>query len=232
MAAVISIISAISIALAAARLAAILIALMSHAHRSHTEGIEPTDLVPLLERVSSLHTHLCPRQVLGVRIGLLGAACLGVSVPQSDKRLLAFVETDGCFADGVSVATGCWLGHRTLSLIDCGKAAATLVDTESGRAVRVRPQPHARDQALMYAPDAPDKWTAQLKAYQLMADRDLLEARPVTLTLDIEAMVSRPGLRVPCAECGEEIMNEREVLRGGVAFCKVCAGVATYYREP
>jgi formylmethanofuran dehydrogenase subunit E len=202
-----------------------------HSHQSHTEAIQPTPLAPLLEEVAALHKHLCPRQVLGVRLGLLGAKCLEIDVLRSDKRLLAFVETDGCFADGVSVATGCWLGHRTLRLFDYGKAAATLVDTESGRAVRVRPHPEAREQALRYAPDATDKWRAQLLAYQLMPESALLQATSVTVTLDIEALVSRPGLRVPCAGCGEEIMNEREVLRGGVALCKVCAGGASYYRE-
>jgi formylmethanofuran dehydrogenase subunit E len=196
---------------------------------SHTEVIQPTYLAPLLEEVASLHRHLCPRQVLGVRIGLLGARCLQIDVPRSNKRLLALVETDGCFADGVSVATGCWLGHRTLRLFDYGKAAATFVDTESGRAVRVRPHPEARDRAPEYAPEAPDKWSAQLLAYQLMPESALLQAAPVTLTLDIEALVSRPGLRVSCAQCGEEIMNEREVLREGAALCKVCAGDASYY---
>jgi formylmethanofuran dehydrogenase subunit E len=207
---------------------------MTEAHLSYhsqTGAIQTSPLAPLLEQVAALHKHLCPRQVLGVRLGLLGARCLQIDVPRSDKRLLAFVETDGCFADGVSVATGCWLGHRTLRLFDYGKAAATLVDTETGRAVRVRPHPCARDQALRYAPDAPDKWSAQLLAYQLMPESALLEATLVTLIVDIEALVSRPGLRVSCAQCSEEIMNEREVLRDGAALCRVCAGDTSYYRE-
>ena len=55
--------------------------------------------------------------------------CSICELPQTDKRLYTFVETDGCFADGVMVATGCSLGHRTLRLIDYGKVAATFVDT-------------------------------------------------------------------------------------------------------
>jgi len=46
------------------------------------------------------HGHLCPGQVLGVRMGLYAQESFPFPFPQKDKRLLAFVETDGCFADG------------------------------------------------------------------------------------------------------------------------------------
>jgi formylmethanofuran dehydrogenase subunit E len=182
-----------------------------------------------LERLAGLHRHLCPRQVLGVRAGLYAAGLLGLPVPQRDKRLLAIVETDGCFTSGVSVATGCALGHRTLRLVDHGKAALTLVDTLTERAVRVWPQPEARRRALAYALDVPGRWHAQLAAYQVMPVEELLCARPVALALDLAALISRPGLRVACAGCGEEIMNGREVLRDGRPLCRGCAGDA-YYR--
>ncbi|HZY41747.1 MAG TPA: FmdE family protein, partial [Anaerolineae bacterium] len=71
-------------------------------------------LKELLQQSAAMHQHLCPRQVLGARLGLLAGFELGLTVPQSDKRLLAIVETDGCFADGIAVATGCTVGHRTL----------------------------------------------------------------------------------------------------------------------
>src|SRR5437879_9363273 len=48
----------------------------------------------------------CPRQVLGIQMGLLPANPLGLDLPPDAKHALAIVETDGCFADGVSVATG------------------------------------------------------------------------------------------------------------------------------
>lgn len=42
--------------------------------------------------------RLCPRQVMGARIGLQGGRLLGLALPQvsGQKRLLTFVETDGC----------------------------------------------------------------------------------------------------------------------------------------
>jgi formylmethanofuran dehydrogenase subunit E len=188
-----------------------------------------SDLSPYLEQTAALHDHLCPRQVLGVRMGVYAATLLDLNLPQEDKRLFVFVETDGCFADGVSVATGCSLGHRTMRLVDYGKAAATFVDRDSERAMRISPHPQARTGAMQYAPDAPDHWHAQLIAYQVMPDRELLRAQSVQLTIDMAAIVSRPGLRVICACCGEEIMNEREVLRSGETLCRACAGEGRYY---
>ena len=72
------------------------------------------DIQTLLEQASARHSHLCPRQVLGVRMALAGAAALGLELPRNDKTLLVIAETDGCFVDGLEVAAGVTPGHRTL----------------------------------------------------------------------------------------------------------------------
>ncbi|MBI3177949.1 MAG: formylmethanofuran dehydrogenase, partial [Chloroflexi bacterium] len=71
-------------------------------------------LTELLEVSAALHRHLCPRQVLGVRMGMLAGEVLGLDLPQGDKRLFTIVETDGCASDGIATATNCWVGRRTL----------------------------------------------------------------------------------------------------------------------
>lgn len=190
------------------------------------------DLQSLLERSSARHSHLCPRQVLGARIGLAGAAAVGLEIPRADKRLLVIVETDGCFADGVEVATGCTVGHRTLRVEDLGKIAATFVDVRSGRAVRVAPQLDVRERAYAYAPDEPRHYFAQLAAYQIMPESELLALQPVELVPPVEAIVSRPVVRTICDRCGEEIINEREVIRGGSTLCRSCAGNGYYQVNP
>jgi len=187
------------------------------------------DLQDLLTKTAALHDHLCPRQVLGVRTGLLAARLFGLDLPQAGKCLFAFVETDGCYSDGVSVSTGCWLGHRTLRLVDYGKVACTLVDTQTGKALRITPNPAARATALLRAREAPDPWHAQRDAYRTMPDDELLRVLPVSLSVSLQSIISRPGLRAECAMCGEEIMNAREVLLDGRALCRRCAGVESYY---
>lgn len=182
----------------------------------------------LLANSAALHRHLCPRQVLGVRMGLFAGDLLGVDVPQADKRLLTIVETDGCFADGVSAASGCRVGRRTLRVEDYGKVAATFIDTYTQRAVRIAPNGMARDLAWRYAPEARNRWEAQRLGYQRVPADRLLIAQPVTLKVPIDQIVSRPGRRVSCAICGEEIINEREVVHGSGVMCRACAGQAYY----
>ena len=186
-------------------------------------------LQEMLEHTAAMHKHLCPRQVLGVRMGRLGAELLELEMPQTDKRVLAFVESDGCFADGLSAATGCTLGHRTLRLFDYGKVAVTLVDSKTGRAIRIAPRADSRQRAAEAAPEAANRWKGQLEAYQKIPTELLLEARDVALNLDVAALVGKPGVRVSCARCKEEILNQREVLRDGETICQSCAG-ESYWR--
>jgi formylmethanofuran dehydrogenase subunit E len=187
-----------------------------------------TDLHALLDQTIALHHHLCPRQVIGVRMGMLAGELLNLELPQTDKRLYTFVETDGCFADGVAVATGCWLGHRTMRLMDYGKVAATFVDAETGHAVRIWPHPQSRQRAAHYVPNAPSRWQAQLEAYQIMPADELLCAEEVHLNLSMQALISKAGIRTTCAVCGEEILNEREVVINGQTMCRSCADGGYY----
>jgi formylmethanofuran dehydrogenase subunit E len=187
------------------------------------------DLQTLLQRSAKRHhDHLCPRQVLGVRMGMFAGEILGLPLPQSDKRLYALVETDGCLVDGITAATECSCGHRTMHIFDYGKTAAAFADTVSGRTIRIMPSPTARARARHYAPNALDRWHAQLAAYQVMPTSELLVAQKVSLSISLAALISRHGLRVVCEVCGEDIINEREVRRCGHILCQACAGNAYY----
>ncbi|MDE3089482.1 MAG: TraR/DksA C4-type zinc finger protein [Chloroflexota bacterium] len=187
-------------------------------------------LEELLRTSGSRHKELCPRQVLGVRMGMLAGALLDLDLPQADKRLLAIVETDGCATDGIAAATGCAVGRRTMRIEDFGKVAATFVDTATERAVRVVPRIEARALAREYAPAASSRWQAQLAGYQRMPDDCLLRWEWVALRTPVRALVARDGVRVLCEVCQEEIIKDRQVLRDGVAVCRACAGQA-YYRQ-
>ena len=187
------------------------------------------DIQLLLQKSAQHHSHLCPRQILGVRIGLTGMDALGLGANQGSKRLLVILETDGCFADGVIAATNCTVGHRTLRVEDYGKVAATFVDTKTGRTVRVVPMLDIRNRAYTCCPDESRHYFAQMQAYQTMPAEQLVTVTEVQLVTPIEQIVSRPGVRVECVFCGEEIMNEREVIVDGQPLCRACAG-RTYYQ--
>jgi formylmethanofuran dehydrogenase subunit E len=188
------------------------------------------DIKPLLEIASRDHKHLCPRQILGVRIGLRGTSALGFDTSSRQKHLLVISETDGCFIDGVIAATKCTVGHRTLRLEDYGKVAATFVNTQTGQAVRVAPALDVRQRANAYAPDESRHYFAQLQAYQVMPDEEMMTVEDIVLNIPIADIVSHSGIRVNCERCGEEIMNERQVVIEGKSYCHFCAQ-GGYYRS-
>ncbi len=185
-------------------------------------------LEELLQMSSTRHQHLCPRQVLGVRMGMYAAEVLELGLPQQDKRLFTFLETDGCLLDGVSAATGCWVGRRTMCIMDFGKMAATFVDTRTDRAVRIAPHPEVRQTVRRYATRAEDQWHAYVEAYQVMPVEELLVVQPVHLIVSMQAFISREGAKTRCNQCGEEIFNEREMYFEDQILCCSCAGQAYY----
>jgi formylmethanofuran dehydrogenase subunit E len=186
----------------------------------------------LLKQSSARHDHLCPRQVLGVRIGLAGLAALELDSPVDKSTALIIIESDGCFADGIEVSTGAAIGHRTLRVNDFGKMAATFADVKTGCVIRISPELNVRERALLYAPDEPRHYFAQLQGYQVMPDTDLLRIQEVVLNPTLEELISKPLVRVNCDYCGEEIINEREVTVNGAVLCRTCANDGYYLIKP
>lgn len=64
-----------------------------------------------------------------------------------------------------------------------------------------------------------------------MPSHELFTTQPVSLMLDLEKIISQPGLCVICAGCGEEIMNGREIHRDGENLCRACNGESYYFPE-
>ena len=63
-----------------------------------------------------------------------------------------------------------------------------------------------------------------------MPAEELLQVREIELTSSLARLLSKPGYRVECQACGEEVLNEREILREGMTLCRACAG-ESYYQE-
>jgi len=186
-------------------------------------------LSTLLEKSASEHSHLCPRQVLGVRMGLAGLKLLSLDAPITPKTGLIIIETAGCFADGIRASTGATVGHRTLRVNDVGKVAATFTNLKSGSSLRLAPQFDARTKAHQYAPDEKRRYFAQLHGYQRMPDEELFKIQRVELITSAAQIMSHQDARAKCSICGEEIINEREVIVDGQVLCQTCA-YGGYYR--
>jgi formylmethanofuran dehydrogenase subunit E len=183
-----------------------------------------------LREAEQAHGHLCAGQILGVRLAMLGLERLGIDDPRGAdrKRLITFVEIDRCATDAVMVVTGCRLGKRALKFRDWGKMAATFVDVNSGRAVRVAAKESSKSLAREMHPEIANKNQQQMLAYREMKADDLFDVQWVTVKLLEEEFPSFKGEKVNCSECGEGINFRREVRREGKILCRSCAGESYY----
>lgn len=180
----------------------------------------------LLAISTKIHGHLCAGQVIGVRMAMAGLAYIGLDDPKGAdrKKLYVLVEIDRCATDAIQSVTGCSLGKRSLRWVDFGIMAATFVNLESGRAVRVTAREEARALADTYCPEITDKYRRQLEAYRRMTLDELFTFQEVQVNLRDCDLPGRPLRRVPCADCGDWVQDCREVERDGRLLCRACAG--------
>ncbi|MDI6744354.1 MAG: FmdE family protein [Thermodesulfovibrionales bacterium] len=186
-----------------------------------------------LDESVKIHGHLCPGQVLGVKMSMLGMRGAGIEDPKGKdrKNIIVFVEMDRCATDAVQSVTGCSLGHRTMKFMDYGKMAATFVNLKTGRAVRVMAKEEARGKAKEYFPEAENKYAAQLEAYKIMPDEELFEVMNVNVKVKPEDMPGRPLKRVKCDTCGEYVQDMRDIHKNGKVLCRPCAEGGYYKVE-
>jgi formylmethanofuran dehydrogenase subunit E len=184
------------------------------------------------EMAAAAHGHMCAGQVLGLRLAIHGMALLGIEDPagKDRKRVVTYVEIDRCATDAIGVVTGCRLGKRALKFMDFGKMAATFCDLETGKAVRVSAKESSKARAKELYPEIESKNAQQMKAYRELADGELFEVTWVKVKIGPEDLPGFKGPRVTCAECGEGISFQREVVREGRVVCRGCAG-ERYYEE-
>jgi formylmethanofuran dehydrogenase subunit E len=183
-----------------------------------------------LEDAAAAHGHLCAGQVLGVRMAMLGLKSLGLEDPQGRdrKRIVTFVEIDRCATDAVMVVTGCRLGKRALKFRDWGKVAATFVDVETGKAVRVAARESSKALAKSLHPEITDKNQQQMLAYRELPDDEMFQIQRVRVALPPEEFPGYKGERMICDGCGEGINFRREIHREGKILCRSCAGESYY----
>jgi len=183
-----------------------------------------------LHDAEQAHGHLCAGQILGVRMAMLGLERLGIEDPRGKdrKRLVTFVEIDRCATDAIAVVTGCRLGKRALKFRDWGKMAATFVDLQTGKAVRVAARESSKNRAREMHPEIADKNRQQMLAYREMGDEELFATQWVKVAVPPEEFPGYRGERVACEACGEGINFRREVRRESKVLCRACAGESYY----
>ena len=187
----------------------------------------------LLKECERLHGHMCAGQLLGTRMALLGCRLLDIDDPRGAdrKKLLVWVEIDRCMTDAISAVTGVRLGKRSLKYVDYGKVAATFLNAETKRAVRIVALESSRALADERYSEIADKRTRQFRAYSEATDDELFKTELVSLELSEFDVPGNPRSRVICSVCGEGVNDGREVVdANGDAICRGCQN-GTYYSK-
>lgn len=185
----------------------------------------------LLAGSVAAHGHLCPGQVVGVRMALLGLRLLGFQAPPTHpqlKQLIVFVEMDRCTGDAVAYVANAKLGRRSLKFFDYGIMAATFLNLATDKAFRIISTEESRELAALYAPGEPDRRRQQTIAYKVMPDSVLFRVQEVKVDLTPFDLPGPTRRKAACMKCGQVVRDNREVRGNGFVFCRPCAAGAYF----
>ncbi len=172
-----------------------------------------------LDAAVSFHGHLCSGMILGVRMARFALKYLGIDDPLHYRDLVVYVEMDRCIADAISVVTGCTLGKRRLKFVDWGKVAATFVDLQQEYALRVAVSPEC---------PYPEDGREIVAHWDSLPDELIYRWQEVKVAIPPHDLPGKPRNMTNCDFCGEQVLDGREVSRGGKTLCRACAQGAYY----
>jgi len=221
-----------------------------HEHASARQGVEmmirSNDLEGLLRQAETIHGHRCPFLALGVKAGRQAMDYLDQENTGMEE-VVAVVECNNCFTDGIQVVTGCTFGNSALIFKDLGKTAVTVARRQDGAALRLAVRPDFRERMFARYPAVGplyEKVVTQGQGtdedrhrfqhlWQAVARRELVEValeeqfviQPLTLTLP---PLARRFATVTCSRCGEGVMEPRARVQDGQLVCLTCAGGDCY----
>ncbi len=204
------------------------------------ELIEAEDVQELLRKSGELHGHLCNYLAYGVKAGYLVVIELDVKSTGMEE-VIAIVETNNCFSDGVQMVTGCSFGNNALIYRDIGKTAVTVAKRD-GSAIRIVLKSDFENSREEEYPEAyklwekivvrreeatPEEYQTMMKLFSEMSIKEL--GKPVDEMFKIE----RKEIKVPepapifnsvkCPICGENVMETRLRKKDDRMVCIDCA---------
>jgi formylmethanofuran dehydrogenase subunit E len=176
---------------------------------------------------------------MGVIAGHYAMKKMNIKESTGMEHLIAIVETNSCFSDGVQLVTGCSFGNNGLIYRDIGKTAFSLVK-RNGEGIRLSVRPDLGD---LLKDDRPET----LSFSKLVNERKATpqeEARIMELNkehcysiLEIPAeqifKIEKVKMKLPsysklmeslaCPICGEKFMETKAVKKDSENICASCA---------
>jgi len=214
-----------------------------HAHgRQHIEAmIRNQNLEGLLNQAETLHGHLCPFVGLGVKAGQYAMAALNRQNTGMEE-VVAMVECNNCFTDGIQIVTGCTFGNNALIFKDLGKTAVTVARREDGMAVRLIGRPGYRSNMMARYPEAGPLFQKIVVERQGTSEEmhrfhqlwEAISRRELQTPLEEQFHIRHLTITMPayapifdsliCSACGEQVMASRVIEQNGQTLCRACAG--------
>lgn len=205
-------------------------------------AIQHKDIHTLLIKAGQLHGHYCPGLALGVLAGAYAMAQMAQMPEMSDgmEKLLAIVETNNCFVDGIQFVTGCTLGNNSLIYREYGKTAVTLTD-RSGNGIRYVVKPDFRERRRETSPEFQEMFSKVVKNGERSAENRTrfkqLAQEAAFVMVDVKPemifKIEKVQTRIPeyasivdsviCESCQESVMATRIVKQDGKQLCRACA---------
>lgn len=204
--------------------------------------IESGDLEGLLTRTGEFHGHHCVGSALGVMAAYRAMKKLDVKDTSGMEHVLAIVETNNCFSDGVQVVTGCTFGNNALIYRDYGKTGFTLLK-RNGEGIRVVTRPDLGEKLKNDDPEAAELF------HKVMIERNaspkeeerLMELNKNhcynILSIAAEEIFKTERIEVEppakyskilgncfCSRCGEKVMETKTFIENNETLCVPCAG--------
>jgi len=206
------------------------------------EAIAGADLHKLLLMNGMLHGHYCPGSAMGVKAAALAMRELRVKSTGMEE-VVAIVETNNCFADGIQFVTGCSFGNNSLIYRDYGKTAVTLA-RRTGEALRAAAK--AGSSPLDRYPEAAELFKKVVQERR-GTEEDDEKLRHLWIDISFNVLdipdeelfsVSRLKIEVPayapiftsvqCSLCGENTMESRVRMQEGKPVCLSCSDQECY----
>lgn len=216
--------------------------------RTHfNRAIRDRDIAACLVKTAEIHGHYCPGSAFGVMATLMGLEALGGGTSLGMEDLMAIVEINACFADGIQAVSGCTLGNNALVFKDLGKMAVTFVRRDGQNGIRVHMKGQIRDHVDRVRPEFFPLMEKVIMARQGSSEEEKafreigcqaafsLIALPFNTYFEVDfvKVVLPPYAPIVkslvCPGCGETVMGTKTILTGEKnGYCRTCAGVETF----
>jgi formylmethanofuran dehydrogenase subunit E len=162
--------------------------------------------------------------VLGVHLAERGMEVIGTNDP---KKMIVYVENDRCIADAIQILTGTRLGRRSMKLMNYGKMAATFINTQTGASYRVWVSGKINEMIGKVDLPKEDKKKQYELVLQLPSD-DVVSVQKVVVNIPPEEMPGKPKRTVICVQCGEKVMDGKDITTPEGSKCLACSQ-GSYY---